>query len=56
MSDNEQKDLIKQAIKEWMDERASEFGWYILKRMMAAALTSGLAWFIIHSGYKFPPS
>lgn len=54
LGDKEQKEIIKQAIKEWMDERAADVGWWFIRSTVIAAVTSFLAWYIAFRGYKFP--
>ncbi len=54
MSDQEQKDIVKQAIKEWMDERLREFGWWSLKTLAIAALTVLLFAYVKVKGFSFP--
>lgn len=54
LSKFEQKALIKQAIKEWMDERYSEVGKWFLKSLLIAGVTSFLFWYIAVRGFKFP--
>lgn len=55
MSDNdEHKEIVKQAIKEWLDEKAKEFGWWAIQKIAIAGLLSFLLWYITYRGYKFP--
>lgn len=55
MSDNdEHKEIVKQAIKEWLDDKAKEFGWWVISKLAVAALASFLMWYITYRGYKFP--
>ena len=54
LNDKEQKEIIKQAIKEWMDERAADIGWWFIRTLVVAGVTSFLAWYISVRGYKFP--
>lgn len=37
MTPNEQKDAVKQAIREWLDDAFAEFGRWTLKGLLAAA-------------------
>lgn len=54
MSDNEQKDIIKQAIKEWMDERYAEIGHWTIRILVTTAL-AGLFWAYVQArGFRFP--
>lgn len=54
MTDYEQKEIMKQAIKEWMDEQYANFGRFILSKLAYAAIISFLVWYISVRGYKFP--
>lgn len=54
MSDLDQKELMKQALKEWMDEKYASFGRFILGKLLFAGLLSFLVWYISSHGYKFP--
>lgn len=54
MSDLDQKELMKQALKEWMDEQYAKFGKFILGKIAFAALVTFLVWYISVRGYKFP--
>jgi len=54
MTDKEQKDLIKEAIKEWMNERYAEVGRWTIRIIFTTALF-GLLWAYIQTrGFKFP--
>lgn len=54
MSDNEQKEILKEAIKEWMNERYAEIGRWTVRVILTTALT-GLLWAYIQArGFKFP--
>jgi hypothetical protein len=51
---NDQKELFKQAIKEWMDERYADLGRWAVKVILTTALT-GLLWAYIQArGFKLP--
>lgn len=54
MTDNDQKEVMKQAIKEWMDERYAEVGKWFVKSLLIAGVTSFLLWYITFRDYKFP--
>jgi len=54
MSDNEQKELFKQAIKEWMDEKYAEVGKWFIKTIAVAGLTLLLYWYTVVKGFKIP--
>jgi len=43
----ELKDIQKEAFKEWMDEKVTEFGWWSIKTI-GIALLGGLLYFISH--------
>ena len=49
-----QKELFKQAIKEWMDEKYADLGKWVLKKIVVAAVVSFLAWYISINGFKIP--
>lgn len=46
MSDQDTKDALKEALKEWLDEKFATFGKWSLGAIGAAAL-GALAWFIL---------
>jgi len=54
MTDPDQKEVMKQAIKEWMDERYADVGRWFIKSLLIAGVTSFLCWYIVVRGYKFP--
>lgn len=54
MTDQDQKELFKQAIKEWMDEQYSAFGRFIVGKLIWAGLVSFLIWYVSVRGFKFP--
>lgn len=47
-SRDERKEIVKDAIKEWLNETASAFGWWSLK-MLAALFAAGIVIFILWS-------
>lgn len=48
----EQKAIVKEAIREWLDEKYTAFGKWTLHGLLAAAL-GFLAYFLaIHGGFK----
>jgi hypothetical protein len=54
LNQKEQKELFKQAIKEWMDERYADVGRWAVKVILTTALT-GLLWAYIQArGFKIP--
>jgi hypothetical protein len=54
MNDQEHKEIVKQAIKEWMNERAQEVGWWFIRTLLVAGVTSFLFWYAQMRGYKLP--
>lgn len=54
MTDPDQKELFKQAIKEWMDEQYANFGRFIVGKLLWAGLISFLVWYITVRGFKIP--
>lgn len=49
---DEQKEIVKEAIREWLDEKYTDFGKWTLHGLMAACL-GALAYFLaIHGGFK----
>lgn len=45
---------MKEAIKEWMDERYADVGRWFIRTLLVAGVTSFLFWYIAISGHKFP--
>lgn len=54
MTDRDEKEVTKQAIKEWMDEQYAAFGRWTMKTLAIAALTSFIFWWVSIRGGKFP--
>lgn len=54
MTDRDQKEIMKEAIKEWMDERYADVGRWFVRTLVVAAVTSFLFWYINTTGHKFP--
>lgn len=54
MTDQDQRNLIKQAIKEWMDERYADVGRWTMRSLVVAAVTMFLFKYIEWRGGKFP--
>lgn len=54
MNELDQKELLKQALKEWMDERYADFGKFILTKLLWAAVFSFFVWYVSTHGFKFP--
>ena len=54
MADEIQKEIVKEAIKEWLNEKAAEFGWFSLKTIGYVVIAGiGYAWLITH-GWSLP--
>ena len=52
--DQDHKEIVKQAIKEWMDERYAEIGRWTIRVILTTAVT-GLLWAYIQArGFKIP--
>lgn len=47
MSDKEAKDVLKEALKEWLDDKYAEVGKWAVRSIAVAAL-GALAYFVIH--------
>lgn len=54
LNSNDQKELIKQAIKEWMDEKYAEIGRWTVRVVLTSALSGLLFWYIQTKGFKWP--
>lgn len=54
LNPEDQKAIMKQAIKEWMDDRYADIGRWAVKTILVAAVTSFLFWYIQARGFKFP--
>ncbi len=49
---NDLKPVIKEAIKEWMDDNLADFGWFALKAIVIVAF-GALAWaYAATGGFK----
>lgn len=48
------KEIVKQAIKEWMNERYAEVGYYTIKVLLTATISIILFKYIELRGYKLP--
>lgn len=54
MSNDLDKEIVKEAIKEWLNEKAAQFGWFSLKTLGYAFVAGiGYAWFVTH-GWSLP--
>lgn len=51
---SEQKEIFKQAIREWMDERYAEVGRWTIRVLITTALTALLWVYIKSGGFKWP--
>jgi adenine/guanine phosphoribosyltransferase-like PRPP-binding protein len=54
LNQTEQKELFKQAIKEWMTERYADVGRWTVKVILTTALTGFLWAYIQARGFKLP--
>lgn len=54
MTDRDEKEVMKEAIKEWMDAQYAEVGKWFIKTLLVAGVTSFLFWYIAMRGYKLP--
>lgn len=54
MTEPDQKEIVKQAIKEWMDERYAEIGKYAVRSLVIAGVTYFLFKYIEFRGYHLP--
>jgi len=54
MADEIQKEIVKDAIKEWLIENAAEFGWFYLRTIGYVVIAGiGYAWLVTH-GWSLP--
>ena len=51
MTKEEQKEILKQALQEWLDAKYAEFGKWTMRGLMAAALV-GLVMLLTSHGMK----
>lgn len=54
MTDRDQKEILKEAIKEWMDDQYAQFGRFIFGKLIWAGIISFLLWYISVRGFKLP--
>ena len=54
LNPNDQKELIKEAIKEWMDEKYAEIGRWTVRTLITVSLSALLFWYIKTQGFKWP--
>ena len=47
---DEQKEILKEAIEEWLDKRVNSFGWWSIKTI-AAAVFGYLVYFLVTNGF-----
>jgi hypothetical protein len=48
------KDIVKEAIKEWLNEKVTEFGWFSIKTILYACVAAvGYLWLTSH-GWSLP--
>lgn len=50
-TDDDQKALIKEAIKEWLNEKIAEFGWFALKSVGAMAFAAVMYFILVQNGW-----
>jgi len=48
----EQKAIVKEAIREWLDEKYAEFGKWTLHGVFAAVLAVAVGYIALHGGFK----
>ena len=49
-----QKEVVKEAIKEWLNEKATQFGWFSIKTIGYVVIAGiGYAWLVTH-GWSLP--
>lgn len=51
---DEQKEIVKQALKEWLDEKLAQFGWFTIKALMAIFITVTLGLWLYMQAHKIP--
>lgn len=51
LEEEQQKVVIKEAIKEWLQEKITEFGWWSLKTIGALAIAGVVYLALISSGW-----
>lgn len=52
MDEDKMKAALKEALKEWLDEKATQFGWFSFKAI-GALMLAALVWgFISTKGFK----
>jgi hypothetical protein len=54
MTQDEQKEIVKEAIKEWLTEQKAAFGWWSIKSIAVAAMMILLSVYFAKNGIKFP--
>lgn len=54
MTDVDQKEILKEALKEWMDAQYANFGKFILTKLLWAGVLAAFVWYINSHGVKFP--
>lgn len=54
MTEKDQKQVMKEAIKEWMDERYADVGRWAIRSLIVAAVTMFLFKYIEWRGFRFP--
>jgi hypothetical protein len=46
------KELVKEAFKEWLDEKAAEFGKWTIKYLSMALFGATIYWLVMHGWLK----
>lgn len=53
MTPEEQKEIFKQAIKEWMDDQYALLGRWVVTKLLIAGVTAFLLWYVT-TNHKLP--
>ena len=54
MANEIEKEIVKQAIKEWLNERVAQFGWFSIKTIFSV-IVAGLAYaYLVTHGWTIP--
>lgn len=54
LNQHDQREVVKQAIKEWMDDRYADIGRWAVKTVLIAGLTYFLFKYVEFRGWKLP--
>ncbi len=52
MTHDESKEILKEALKEWLDEKLAEFGWFSLKTLAIAGLGALVYFILVMNGWS----